>query len=171
QVSGYWYEIARVPDVDVMDCLNISVPATADGELKLQLEYIGTYDNQRIAVRETVSFPWDESTQNSIFTLVYPTPIMNITVTYKLIVVAKEFTILCGYASVSPMPLFKLLTRQRQPNPSLITDLKTVLDTLGIAEYIIWTEQSPDKCNAAARSVAAGPVAILGLAIAWSLFK
>ncbi|XP_023178886.1 uncharacterized protein LOC111604880 isoform X2 [Drosophila hydei] len=149
-MSGYWYEAARVPNMDVMKCLNVSVPPTADIKLKLYLEYISTIHEEIRAVKQTVSFPWNNFTKNSIFQLNYRARKMNVTVTYKVVYSDPQLmTILCGYSSISPMPLFKLLTRQRKLDQNIIDIIQADADKMGIGSQIIWTEQSPDRCNAA----------------------
>ncbi|KRF78841.1 uncharacterized protein Dvir_GJ25937, isoform B [Drosophila virilis] len=115
-MSGYWYEAGRAPKVSVLKCLNVSVPATADIKLKLKLEYISTIADEINAVKETISFPWDDLTKNSIFVLNYgDASKFPISVTYKVVYSDPQLlTVLCGYSSMSPMPLVKILSRQRQ---------------------------------------------------------
>ncbi|XP_064548353.1 uncharacterized protein LOC135435294 [Drosophila montana] len=152
-MSGYWYEAGRAPNVNVMKCLNISVPATADIKLKLRLEYISTIADQIRAVNETISFPWDELTKNNIFVLNYGNAsTLPITVIYKVVHTdPQRLTVICGYSSMSPMPLVKILTRQRQLNQEYIDIIQAEVDKAGLGSYFIWTEQSPERCNAAAR--------------------
>ncbi|KRG01733.1 uncharacterized protein Dmoj_GI25521, isoform B [Drosophila mojavensis] len=151
-MSGYWYEAARIPNMDIMKCLNVSVPPTADGKLKLRLEYISTIHGEIHAVKETVSFPWNNFTKTSVFQLHYKTVKMNVTVTYKVLYSDPQLMIvLCGYSTISPFPLFKLLTRQRRLDQNLIDIIKADADRMGIGSQIIWTEQSPDQCSAANR--------------------
>ncbi|KAM8703651.1 hypothetical protein ACLKA7_008303 [Drosophila subpalustris] len=83
-VAGVWYEIGRVPKTDAFQCLNVTVPDTADSELVLDLEYIRTYDGSRTPVKESLSFPWNTNTQNSIFNLYYGAPSRLPAITYKL---------------------------------------------------------------------------------------
>ncbi|KAH8382934.1 hypothetical protein KR009_005846 [Drosophila setifemur] len=145
QISGYWYEVARIPNVEVLECLNVSVPAAIENNtLSLGLNYISTVNGGWQATRQTVDFPWDNSTQHGIFSLDYD----RVTVTYKL-VYTNNFTLafVCGYSNFSPIPLFKLFTRQRQINEEMINFIKLLADKYGIAEQIAWEEQSPDKCN------------------------
>lgn len=151
-----------------MQCLNVSVPNTADEVLNLDLEYI-TIFKSREAVKETISFPWDESTRNSTFILHY-----NITtVTYKVVYSNENIAMLCGYVPLLPIPLFKVFTRQRETNPVLKYLIDSVLEKYNIAQYVVWTEQSPDQChaNAAIRSISAVSWAILFLPVFWNSFK
>jgi len=155
--------------VDVFTCLNVTVPSTASTELALELEYIATYDGSNRAVRENVTFPWDEYTQNSIFNLYYGGPGSKPTVTYKVAYTDYSFiTVICGYAGISPMPLFKILSRQRQLDPRVKDYIQAQINKSNFGNMFVWTEQS--KCNAADRSVA-GTISILALAVVWILSK
>ncbi|EDV93573.1 GH18206 [Drosophila grimshawi] len=171
-VSGYWYEVARVPNMDILKCLNVSVPAAVDKDLELQLEYISSINGETYAKRETVTFPWDDKTRNSTFSLEYViSGNINVSVTYKIIYTDyTNVTFLCGYSGISPIPLFKLLSRQRQLSPTYIDFIKTLAEKAGISRQIIWTEQSPDQCNDAVRPTT-GTLAILAISILWMFTK
>ncbi|KAL7727071.1 hypothetical protein ACLKA6_001013 [Drosophila palustris] len=147
-VAGVWYEIGRVPKTDVFQCLNVTVPDTAESELVLDLEYIRTYDGSRTPVKESLSFPWNINTQNSVFNLLA--------------------IVLCGYSTLSPMPLFKLFMRQRELDQKTIDYIQAKLDESIIGADFVWTEQS--KCNAAHRRVA-GSLSILAFSIFGMLSK
>lgn len=151
-----------------MECLNVSVPKTADENLNLDLEYITIFEN-REAVKETISFPWDENTQGGTFILNY-----NVTrVTYKVMFANEYVTFLCGYANLIPIPLVKVFTRQRQVNPTLKFIIESQLEKYNVAQYVVWTEQSPEQChaNAAMRPKTTVPWAIIALVILWISFK
>ncbi|XP_030565837.1 uncharacterized protein LOC115766143 [Drosophila novamexicana] len=170
-LAGYWFEAVRVPNVDVMKCLNVSVPATVDHGLELQLEYVNTVDKRPLTVKETISFPWDDATANGLFNLEYITELMNISVTYKLVYAQpKLMAILCGYSSISPMPLFKIFTRQRQLDPIIVSYITKQLDKTPYGNNFHWTEQSPDRCNAAV-SPKLTVIVVFGLAIICSLWS
>lgn len=171
-MSGYWYEIVRAPNLEVMKCLNVSVPLTVDKELQLELQYIQTVDKKKpLVVKETLSFPWNEDTSKGIFKLQYDTPLMNLTLTYKIqFSYPKQFVILCGYAASATLPIIKVLSRQREIPANQMLLINRLLEANGYADDIIWTEQSPDRCNAAARTEMA-IVTILVLAIVRTLWN
>lgn len=151
-----------------MQCLNVSVPKSADDKLNLDLEYITIFEDRK-AVKETVSFPWDENTQGGTFILNYDAT----RVTYKVVFANENVTFICGYASVIPIPLVKIFTREREVNPTIKFVIESVLESRGLAKYVVWTEQSPEKChaNAAIGLKAAVPWAIIALAILWNSFN
>lgn len=167
-MSGYWYETARIPKTDVMQCLNVSVPATADETLNLNLEYITIFED-REAVKENISFPWDENSQNGIFALHYG----GINLTYKVVYSNENLTFLCGHVSLVPIPLFKVFTRQREINPILKYVIEAALERYNVSQYVVWTEQSPEEChaNAAVRPISTVPWALLALIILWNTYK
>ncbi|EDW15772.2 uncharacterized protein LOC6574255 [Drosophila mojavensis] len=149
-MSGYWYEIVRAPNMDIMKCLNVSVPSTADTELNLQLEYIETINPKKPwIVKETLSFPWDENTSNGVFQLQYDSAF---TLTYKVqFSDPKRLVILCGYAASTSLPIVKVFARQPEIPKYQMVLINNLVQASGYADDIIWTEQSPDRCNAAVR--------------------
>lgn len=151
-----------------MQCLNVSVPKTADDKLNLGLEYITIFENRK-AVKENISFPWDENTQGGTFILNYDAT----RVTYKVVFANENFTFLCGYASLIPIPLVKIFTRQRQVDPTVKFIIESALERYGVAKYVVWTEQSPEQChaNAAIRLGVAVPWAIIALAMLWNSYN
>ncbi|XP_030565773.1 uncharacterized protein LOC115766098 [Drosophila novamexicana] len=172
-MSGYWYEAGRAPKVNVLKCLNVSVPATVDVKLELKLEYISTISDEIRAVKETISFPWDELTKNSIFVLNYGDPSkLPISVTYKVVYTDPQLlTVLCGYSSMSPMPLVKILSRERQLNQEFRDNIQAKIDKAGMADYFIWTEQSPESCNAAVRPATEAATILAVLTLLWCLLQ
>ncbi|XP_017118614.1 uncharacterized protein LOC108140409 [Drosophila elegans] len=166
RLSGYWYEAARVPNVQVLECLNVSVPAEIeDNTLSLDLNFISTVNNEWHFTEDSVDFPWDNSTQFGIFDLHYDT----VTVTYKLMYTDyKTFALICGFGSISPVPLFKLFTRQREINQTMIDLVQLIAEQNGVASQIAWDKQSPDECNG---STGPAPLAILigSITLLWGL--
>lgn len=152
-MSGYWYEIVRAPNMDIMKCLNVSVPSTADTELNLQLEYIETINPKKPwIVKETLSFPWDENTSKGVFRLQYESPLMNLSLTYKVqFSDPQHLVVLCGYAASASLPIVKVFARQPEIPKYQMVLINNLVHASGYANDIIWTEQSPDRCNAAAR--------------------
>ncbi|XP_034485459.1 uncharacterized protein LOC117790222 [Drosophila innubila] len=168
-LAGVWYEVGRVPSGDVLRCLNVTVPDKAESELVLDLEYISSYDGSLSPVKQTVSFPWDSNTQNSIFNLYYGEIANNPSVTYKVMYTDyRRLTLICGYSGISPIPLAKLLSRQRQLDKKLYDIIQAAVDKSPFREYYVWSEQT--KCNAADRSVA-GTISTIALVILWMLSK
>ncbi|KAH8363395.1 hypothetical protein KR084_009566 [Drosophila pseudotakahashii] len=156
RLSGYWYEAGRVPNVQVLECLNVSVPAEIDNNtLSLDLNFISTVNNDWSFTQEAVDFPWDNQTQSGVFNLKYDT----VTVTYKLVLTDYErFAFICGYASISPVPLFKLFTREREIGQETIDFVQSYAEKYGVASQIAWEKQSPDECNGSSNRT---PIAIL----------
>ncbi|KAI8044659.1 uncharacterized protein LOC128255899 [Drosophila gunungcola] len=165
-LSGYWYEAARVPNVQVLECLNVSVPAEIeDKTLSLDLNFISTVNNGWQFTKDSVDFPWVNRTQFGIFDLHYDT----VTVTYKLMYTDYvSFALICGFGSISPVPLFKLFTRQREISQAMIDLVKSVAEQNGVASQIAWDKQSPDECNG---STGPAPLAILisSITLIWGL--
>ncbi|EDW49703.1 GM23438 [Drosophila sechellia] len=145
RLSGYWYEAARVPNVQVLQCLNVSVPAEVEKDsLSLDLNFISTVNNGWQFTEESVEFPWNNYTQGGIFKLDYDT----VTVTYKLMITDYEnIAFVCGFGSISPVPLFKLFTRQREVSQDTIDTAKSLAESYGMGNQIAWEMQSPDECN------------------------
>ncbi len=145
QLSGYWYEAARVPNVQVLECLNVSVPAEIENDiLSLDLNFISTVNNGWQFTEESVEFPWNEDTQTGIFKLDYDT----VTVTYKLMLTDYEnIAFVCGFGSISPVPLFKLFTRKRELSQEMINLAKSYAEQYGMGNQIAWEMQSPGECN------------------------
>ncbi|XP_039494463.1 uncharacterized protein LOC120453706 [Drosophila santomea] len=145
RLSGYWYEAARVPNVQVLQCLNVSVPAEIEKEtLSLDLNFISTVNNGWQYTEESVGFPWNNSTQYGIFNLQYDT----VTVTYKLMLTDYEnFAFVCGFGSISPVPLFKLFTREREVSQQMIDMAEAYAERYGMGNQIAWEKQSPGECN------------------------
>ncbi|EDW42031.1 uncharacterized protein LOC6621306 [Drosophila sechellia] len=161
RLSGYWYEAARVPNVQVLQCLNVSVPAEVEKDsLSLDLNFISTVNNGWQFTEESVEFPWNNYTQGGIFKLDYDT----VTVTYKLMITDYEnIAFVCGFGSISPVPLFKLFTRQREVSQDTIDTAKSLAESYGMGNQIAWEMQSPDECNG---SGGLAPMAILMTTIA-----
>ncbi|XP_034475879.1 uncharacterized protein LOC117782891 [Drosophila innubila] len=140
-LSGYWYEVARSPDLDESVCQNYTFPASpnADNKLEIQTEYHGIFN-------------WNigESVQMSV--------------TYKLLDTdATSYALFCGYIGIAPVPLFKVLTRKRE----LITEEKNKVQqkfNTFVDKQLIWIEQSDEKCNSAMRS-AGGFIVALALVL------
>ncbi|XP_017056118.1 uncharacterized protein LOC108097991 [Drosophila ficusphila] len=156
ELSGYWYEAARVPNVQVLECLNVSVPAETDNNtLSLDLNFISTVNNDWQFTKESVNFPWDNKTQFGVFELKYDM----VTVTYKLVGTDyKNYAVICGFGSISPVPLFKLFTRQREIDQKYIDLVQAMAEQMGVSAHIAWDKQSPDECNG---SGGRAPLAIL----------
>ncbi|EDV49031.1 major allergen Equ c 1 [Drosophila erecta] len=166
RLSGYWYEAARVPNVQVLECLNVSVPAEIEeGSLSLDLNFISTVNNRWQFTEESVAFPWDDSTQSGIFKLQYDT----ITVTYKLMLTDYEnFAFLCGYGSISPVPLFKLFTRNREVDQAVIDKAEKFAEENGMGGQIAWEKQSPGECNGSG-GLASMETLVATMAVLWGL--
>ncbi|XP_017845666.1 uncharacterized protein LOC108602144 [Drosophila busckii] len=172
-MGGIWYEAARAPNVDVLQCLNVSVPTSVTDKLNLDLEYINTVGQQRTPVKEQVSFPWNNETQQSKFVLQFSNSAMTINVTYKVVTaVPRMFVILCGYSGISPMPLMKILTWERELDANVKQNLTDILEKKGVAKYLVWEEQSPDRCNAAQwLRPAFGVYTAVALLVIWRILK
>ncbi|KAH8265265.1 hypothetical protein KR038_002703 [Drosophila bunnanda] len=166
-LSGYWYEVARVPNVDVLACLNVSVPAEAKNEnLSLGLNYISTVNNDWQFTNESLSFPWDNETQHGLFNLDYGIA----TVTYKVVYVNySSVALLCGFSSISPIPLFKLFSREPEISQQARDVIQYVANTYNVSDQIAWEEQSPDGCNGSALSQAPLAVLVGLIALLWCL--
>ncbi|XP_020818395.1 uncharacterized protein LOC110191786 [Drosophila serrata] len=166
-LSGYWYEVARVPNVDVLACLNVSVPAeTKNDKLSLDLNYISTVNDDRQFNNESISFSWNNDTQHGRFNLDYDIA----TVTYKMVYVNyTSVALLCGFSSILPIPLFKLFSRVPEISQQARDVIQYVANTYNVSDQIAWEEQMPDRCNGSAPSQA--PLAVLlGLiAMLWCL--
>ncbi|XP_016987145.1 apolipoprotein D [Drosophila rhopaloa] len=166
RLSGYWYEAARVPNLQVLECLNVSVPAEIENNtLSLDLNFISTVNNDWQFTNESVKFPWDDSTQLGVFNLQYD----KVMVTYKLMYTDYDnLALICGFGSISPVPLFKLFTRRREISQEMIDFVQSVAEENGVASQIAWDKQSPDECNA---SRAQAPLAILvgSITLLWGL--
>ncbi|KAH8382929.1 hypothetical protein KR009_005847, partial [Drosophila setifemur] len=165
-LSGYWYEAARAPKVDVLECLNVLVPAAIENNtFSLQLDYITTVTGGWEPTKESVQFPWTNSTQHGIFSLEYD----QVTVTYKLAYTNySDIAIVCGYSTISNIPLYKFFSRERQMSQEQIAFINVYIEKYGIADQIYWEEQSPAKCNGSALQA---PLTILigFIAILWGL--
>ncbi|XP_016952242.1 uncharacterized protein LOC108026059 [Drosophila biarmipes] len=166
RLSGYWYEAGRVPNVQVLECLNVSVPAEIDNNiLSLDLNFINTVNNDWSFTQEAVDFPWNNETQAGVFNLHFDT----VTVTYKLVLTDYDnVAFVCGYGSISPVPLFKLFTRARQIDPNTMALVQSFAEQYGVASQIAWEKQSPDQCNG---SRDRAPLAVLMgfIALLWFL--
>ncbi|XP_030373767.1 uncharacterized protein LOC115623524 [Scaptodrosophila lebanonensis] len=155
KMAGYWYEAARVPNVDVLECLNVSVPATVSSSDKLDLElsYISTVNGKWLPTHEVISFPAN-SLENGNFVLQFSSSTLNVTVVYKLVYTDySTVALLCGYASISPVPLFKLFTRQREINPAYKKLIEDKASNYSLLSQVYWEEQSVDSCNGGWRTV------------------
>ncbi|XP_022209793.2 uncharacterized protein LOC111065726 [Drosophila obscura] len=153
-LAGYWYEAARVPNVDVLECLNVSVPsAIEEDRFALDLKYVSTVNGGWHYTEEQVDFPWDNTTEHGIFKLQYGM----IIVTYKLMVTDyKSYAFVCGYGNISPVPLFKLFTRKRELNQTTIAVIQAVANRQGIGSQIAWEQQSLAKCSASSMQTSLG---------------
>ncbi|KRF81913.1 uncharacterized protein Dvir_GJ26594 [Drosophila virilis] len=142
-VSGYWYEFSRLPKGMDIKCLSVLVPPTADTELKLILKYKITEDGKDRAIKETVSFPWDEATKNSIFVMKYGSA----SVTFKVLALfPTEVVFIC-----SSQPAIKILTRDNDPKQADLNEFKTnFASMLGNVE-MFYPDMTPKLCNAAVR--------------------
>ncbi|KAH8243913.1 hypothetical protein KR032_011284 [Drosophila birchii] len=167
ELSGYWYEVARVPNVDVLACLNVSVPAEPKNDnLSLGLNYISTVNNDWQFTNESISFPWDNKTQQGLFNLDYGIA----TVTYKMVYVNyTSVALLCGFSSISPIPLFKLFARVPEISQGARDVIQLVANTYNVSDQIAWDEQSPDKCNGSALGQASLTVLVGLTAMLWCL--
>lgn len=155
-----------MPNVDVLACLNVSVPAEAGSEtLSLDLNYISTVNNGWQFTNESVGFPWNNDTQHGIFNLQYDIA----TVTYKLVYANyTSVALVCGFSSISPIPLFKLFTRVPEISEQTRNIIQLVANSYNVSDQIVWEEQSADGCNGSAGQA---PLAVLvGLiAMLWCL--
>ncbi|SPP83380.1 uncharacterized protein LOC117584980 [Drosophila guanche] len=162
-LSGYWYEAARVPNVDVLECLNVSVPdAIVEDRFALDLKYISTVNGGWQYTEEQVDFPWENATQYGTFQLHYG----KIIVTYKLAITDyTTYAFVCGYGNISPIPIFKLFTRQRELNRTTIALIQAAADQYGIGSQIAWEQQSLAKCTASTMQTSLGFV--IGFVFLW----
>ncbi|XP_034477286.1 uncharacterized protein LOC117783845 [Drosophila innubila] len=164
-LSGYWYEVARSPDLDESVCQNYTFPASpnADNKLEIQTEYVSTDDNKREPMKESGLLPWDSNSQHGIFNWNIGESVQ-MSVTYKLLDTdATSYALFCGYIGIAPVPLFKVLTRKRE----LITEEKNKVQqkfNTFVDKQLIWIEQSDEKCNSAMRS-AGGFIVALALVL------
>ncbi|KAH8297496.1 hypothetical protein KR044_013241, partial [Drosophila immigrans] len=153
-ISGYWYEVARVPDVDDSQCLNYSIPAKADADNKIdiQLEYVNTADGKWEPSKDSALFPWDDNAKKGIFSWTIGETTM-LPVTFKMISTDNtSYAFLCGYMGIAPVQLFKVLTRQRELTAEQKTQVQQKFNDFGQSGTLIWVEQSEQKCNSAIRT-------------------
>ncbi|XP_016952156.1 uncharacterized protein LOC108025975 [Drosophila biarmipes] len=142
-LSGYWYEALRVPNIQVTECLNVSVPAEiANNTLILDLSYVSTLDNSWNLTKEVVTLPWSNSTQYGIFNL--DTGV----VSYKLVTTDYvSIAVVCGYGSSSVIPIFKLFTRDREVSQEIYELINTQAEQYGYGSLINWEKQSLEECG------------------------
>uniref|UniRef100_A0A6P4DVL2 Uncharacterized protein LOC108037397 n=1 Tax=Drosophila rhopaloa TaxID=1041015 RepID=A0A6P4DVL2_DRORH len=129
--------------VQVMECLNVSVPSTIErNNLSLELNYVSTVNSGWNFTKEEVSFPWTNSTQYGIFNLDADS------VSYKLVTTDYvSIAVLCGYGSSSVIPIFKLFTRTREVSQEIYELINTQAEQYGYESLISWEKQSLEECG------------------------
>ncbi|XP_030554436.1 uncharacterized protein LOC115758062 [Drosophila novamexicana] len=166
-LSGYWYEVARAPDVDDMQCLNYSVPASPNENnmLELQVEYVDTTNGQWESASESGSLAWDDNAKNGIFTWSIG-EVTRLPVTYKLVSTDKTtYAFLCGYMGIASVPIFKVWTRHRHLSVDDMLIIQQKFVDIGQVEQLAWVEQSLEKCNNSAMRTAGGALVAFALAL------
>lgn len=163
-MSGLWYEAIRFPNTNVMRCLNITVSSNTNN-LIVALRYITIFNDERTIHNENLSFPLDTYTRNCIFMLKYDSHF----VTYKMFEFNTNLILICGFSTISPIPLFKAFIRDRQITKGTLSTLKNFLRKYGILEFVYWTEQSPSECSTAVRLDDLWIVAMCSMVVAWIL--
>ncbi|KAH8363398.1 hypothetical protein KR084_009565 [Drosophila pseudotakahashii] len=143
ELAGYWYEAMRIPNVQVTECLNVSVPAEINNtNLNLDVTYVSTLNNGWNLTKEVVTFPWSNSTQHGIFEL------KTGSVSYKLVTTDYvSIAVLCGYGSSSAIPIFKLFTRDREVSQEIYELINTQAEQAGYESLINWEKQSLAECG------------------------
>ncbi|KQS39018.1 uncharacterized protein LOC26525991 [Drosophila erecta] len=141
--AGDWYETLQIPYVPGVECLNVSIPSEAKGNiLTLDLRYVTILNNNWTVSREAVSFPWNNSTQFGIF---HPD---GSEVSYKLVTTDYvSIAVLCGYGSNSVIPIFKLFTRDREVSAEIVELINTQAEENGYSSLIYWEKQSLEECR------------------------
>ncbi|XP_034113735.2 uncharacterized protein LOC117574159 [Drosophila albomicans] len=161
-MEGLWYEAGRAPATPALACLNVTVPDSVDnGDIELYLEYIDTHDGSNRAVKEPKKFPWDDSASKGIFNVYYGSSKQPVVI-YKVVVSEPSYiTVICGYGTTYPFASVKIFTRLREVDNSTKVIIEELLAKSRYGSLFMWSEQSPDKCNAAARQLAFGVIPIL----------
>lgn len=159
-----WYEAFRIPNTNVLRCLNVTV-SNSSNNLILDLRYITVFNDEKEIQNEKLLFPLDKYTKNCVFVLKYG----NTFVSYKMIEFDKNLVLLCGYSTLSPIPLFKAFIRDREINQGILSTLNAFLKNNSLLEFVHWTEQSPKECNTAVRLDDLWIVAMCSMAVAWIL--
>ncbi|XP_064538012.1 uncharacterized protein LOC135428129 [Drosophila montana] len=163
-LSGYWFEVARAPDVDDMQCVNYELPASPNENnmLELQVEYVDTTNGQWESASESGSLAWDDNAKNGIFTWSSG----EVPVTYKLVSTDKTtYAFLCGYMGIAPVPIFKVWTRHRNLSVDEMLIIQQKFVDIGQVEQLAWVEQSLEKCNNSAMRTAGGALVAFALVL------
>ncbi|KAH8384732.1 hypothetical protein KR093_007104, partial [Drosophila rubida] len=165
QLSGDWYEVARAPDVDNTQCPKYELPSTpdADNYIDIKLEYVSGSSGD--AESESGRFPWDDDTKNGIFSWSIG-GISKLPVTFKVVDAdSTSYVFLCGYMGIAPVPLFKILTRQRELSDAQKTNVQQRFNDFGQTATLVWVEQNEEKCNSAMRATGGSLLLLLVVAV------
>ncbi|XP_061402359.1 uncharacterized protein LOC133338157 [Musca vetustissima] len=149
QLSGAWYEVARLPPTEVPACLEVTAPNSIEKDLyTLKLDYVDNVSNGWKPVQEKIEFPWDAETQNGKFNLTYSGSDTNVTVDFVYMGTLNNLTVVCGYSGIAPsVSLIRILSRNRTVDSKIRSEVENIVTEFGIAaSEMTWVEQGP-KCN------------------------
>ncbi|XP_058988321.1 uncharacterized protein LOC131807229 [Musca domestica] len=149
QLSGSWYEVARLPHSDIPACVEVIAPTSIEKDMyTLKLDYINNVNKGWKRVQENIEFPWDANTQKGKLNLTYTGDDTNVTVNFVYMGTLNNLTLVCGYAGLAPsVSLLRVLSRNRTVEYRMQRELETLMADFGVdAAEITWVEQG-SKCN------------------------
>lgn len=151
QLKGVWHEVARFPKSYAVSCLSVECPESASPDLNIKLSYVSHIGQKAKRVEDTVTFPMDNLTKNSIFQTEYEMRDMKTFLRYVIVYTDYvNVSLVCGSSPITPFAMIKIFSRNETLDSNMKDFVNQQLKKTPLKRGFMWLDNSNcDRANCA----------------------
>ncbi|KRG01731.1 uncharacterized protein LOC26528416 [Drosophila mojavensis] len=150
-LKGVWHEVARFPKSYAVRCLSVECPESASPDLNIKLSYVSHIGQKAKRVEDTVTFPMDNLTKNSIFQTEYEMRDMKTFLRYVIVYTDYvNVSLVCGSSPITPFAMIKIFSRNETLDSNMKDFVNQQLKKTPLKRGFMWLDNSNcDRANCA----------------------
>lgn len=161
--------MARFPETYAVRCLSVEFPECESPDLSITLYYISHIGRKVKRAEDTVTFPMDNRTKNSIFQTEYQMRDMKTFLRYVIAYTDYvNVSFICGFSPVTPLVMIKIFSRSETLDSKLKDFLNQQLKKTPLRRGFMWLDNS--NCDRAACAFASSTI-IITLTVAFAFLN